>query len=145
MTLVVDASVAVKWLLPEPLHEQAIELLDRESVFLAPDLIVSEVGNAAWKKVLRGEIDIATAERAASAICSGLPMLLRSEPLSMRALQIALQLRHPVYDCYYLACAERSDAAFVTADKRFYRVVSQSNYAERALFLGGPPGPQPIP
>ena len=145
MTLVVDASVAVKWLLPEALHEEAIALLDRESVFLAPALIVAEVGNTAWKKVQRGEIDVATAERLASAICSGLPILTRAEPLAARALEIALQLRHPIYDCFYLACAEHADAEIVTADKRFYRVVAQSEYAQRISFLGGPPGPRAVP
>ena len=72
-TAVVDASVAVKWLLPEPLHEEALRLLDVESAFLSPERIVAEVGNAAWKKVQRGEIDNATAEHVASAICSARP------------------------------------------------------------------------
>ena len=52
--LVVDASVAIKWFLPEPLSEEARQILDeyqagRLSV-LAPDLIYAEVGNIVWKR-----------------------------------------------------------------------------------------------
>ena len=125
MRLVVDASVAVKWLLPEPLHEEAMRLLELESIFLAPDLIVAEVANTAWKKVQRGEIDSATAERAAAALCSGFPKLYRSESLSLRALQIALHLRHAVYDCFYLACAELVDAVLVTDDQHLHDIAVQ--------------------
>ena len=126
MRLVVDASVAVKWLLPEPLHEEAMGLLELGSSFLAPDLIVAEVANTAWKKVQRGEIDPATAERAAAALCSGFPRLYRSEILSLRALQIALHLRHPVYDCFYLACAEAADAVLVTNDRHLQEIAVQA-------------------
>lgn len=127
MKLVVDASIAMKWLVPESLHEEAMALLEVGSAFLAPDLIVAEVGNALWKKVQRGEITAATAERAVLAVCSGFPVLHRSTAFAPRALQIALQLRHPIYDCLYLACAEVAEATMVTEDRRFHAVAAKSS------------------
>ena len=63
MKLVVDASVAAKWLAPEPESPFAAALLDDE--LAAPDLIFAEVGNILWKNQLRGEMDGATARLAA--------------------------------------------------------------------------------
>jgi predicted nucleic acid-binding protein len=42
-------------------------------------------------------------------------------PLLPRAMEVARRLDHPVYDCVYLALAEREHAAFVTADHRLLR------------------------
>ena len=54
--VVVDASVAAKWFLPE-IHSPAAErLLDPSIVLCAPDLIVPELGNIVWKKLRRNEI-----------------------------------------------------------------------------------------
>ena len=127
MKLVVDASIAMKWLVPEALHEEAVALLDVGSAFLAPDLLVAEVGNALWKKVQRGEITPLTAERALLAVSSGFPVLHRSTTLASRALQIALQLRHPIYDCLYLACAEVAEAVLITEDRRFHAAAVRSD------------------
>jgi predicted nucleic acid-binding protein len=57
---VVDASVAVKWYLPEPESDAAGRLLDPEHDLIAPDLLFAEVGNALWKRWRRGEIGSAT-------------------------------------------------------------------------------------
>ena len=53
---VVDASVAVKWLVPEIHTQEAEQLLDPTHVLLAPDLLYAEVGNALWKRVRRREL-----------------------------------------------------------------------------------------
>ena len=57
MSLVVDASVVIKWFIDEPLHENARQLLTEREVLHAPDLLIPEVGNIAWKKMMRGEIE----------------------------------------------------------------------------------------
>ena len=56
MILVVDASVAIKWFVQEPLRPQARTLLADRHEFVEPDLLVAEVANIAWKKTVRGEI-----------------------------------------------------------------------------------------
>jgi predicted nucleic acid-binding protein len=50
-------------------------------------------------------------------------------PLAGRAAEIACTLEHPVYDCLYLACAEREGQVLITADLRFLRVVADSEWS----------------
>ena len=118
MTIVVDASVAVKWIIPEVLSDQASSLRGRTDPLLAPDLLLPEAANALWKKPMRREI---TAREAAQAIdllmASGLD-LRPSGPLLGRALTVARRLRHPVYDCLYVALAQAEGATLITADRR---------------------------
>ena len=138
MNLVVDASVAVKWFVRENLSEVARELLRSQDALLAPDLIVAEVTNIAWKKVVRGEIKMSQAEAIAASIRQGEPALHPSTDFNGRALEIALSLNHSVYDCLYLACAERVGGILVTADRHFCDGVSNSEFAPLVRRLGNP-------
>ena len=125
MIIVVDASVAVKWVIPEVLSDQAESLRGRADRLLAPDLLLPEAANALWKKLTRGEI---TAREAAQAIDllmqSGLD-LRPSGPLLGRALTLARRLRHPVYDCIYLALTQAEGATLITADQRLLARVAR--------------------
>ena len=118
MKWVLDASVAAKWLAPEPDSPQAQALLADELV--APDLLYAEVANILWKKQLRGEIDGATAQVAGRWLLQVPLQVHDSASLLADALAMALQLQHPAYDCFYLALAQRLDAPLVTADRRLH-------------------------
>ncbi len=135
MSLVVDASVAIKWYVQEELHDEALSVLAQDQLIIAPDLIVAEVTNVAWKKVQRGEIDRSVAEQIGIRICSGVPMLYSCRSLNTRALEIALLLRHPIYDCYYLACTELIGGQLITDDQRLHSVVSGGTLASRVTLL----------
>jgi len=126
--LVVDTSVAIKWLVEEDLHEEARHLLAGDDLFFAPDFLAIEMANVAWKKVQRREIDAAQAREIALSHQDGEPTLVPSTPLIERAIQIALALGHPVYDCLYLACAESVEGKLITADERLCRAVEGSAY-----------------
>ncbi len=129
MSLVVDASVVIKWFIDEPLHAHARLLLETDDSLHAPDLVVAEVGNIAWKKAVREEIHAPQAQAIASAL-PDLPLSLHaSGRLVDRALQIALTIDHPVYDCLYVACAEMLGATLVTADERLNRVLAKTPLA----------------
>lgn len=65
-----------------------------------------EVANIAWKKATQREISAAHARAIASAIGHYIPTLHPSSAVIERALEIALALKHPIYDCLYLACAQ---------------------------------------
>jgi predicted nucleic acid-binding protein len=125
MRTLVDASVAVKWYLPEPGERAAMRVLaegiagSRE--LLAPDWIVAEVANALRKKVKREECGELEAQVILEAFETDTPELIESVPLVPRALELALRLDESVYDCLYVAAAIESEAALVTADARLAR------------------------
>jgi predicted nucleic acid-binding protein len=122
---VVDASVALKWYLPETGSDEAqrvlSEAIEGERQLLAPDLIVVEFANVLWKKVQREECDHAQAEEILDAFDTDAPRLIESVPLVPRALELALRLGEVVYDCIYLAAAIEGEAGLVTADARLAR------------------------
>lgn len=136
MAVIVDASVVVKWFVVEELHAEARDLLTGTEALFAPDILATEVANALWAKAARGEIDEPVALRDVAAVSGrGEPELRPSPPLAPRAFSLARQLNHPVYDCVYLALAERLDAPLVTADRRFVAAVRR-NDDHRARLLG---------
>lgn len=118
MNLTVDASVVVKWFVPEELSEEARLLLEYPHEFQAPDILLAEFGNTIWKKFRRGEV--AFLQPYMDELLE-LDEVIDLHPLDeqvTRAVQIAGELDHPVYDCLYLACAEATGSTVVTADRR---------------------------
>lgn len=128
---VVDATVAIKWLVPAEHSDLARKLWDRE--VSAPDLIFPETVNALWKYVDRGELTPDEARRAASLFPADVVTLVPSQPLMQRALDLALALRLPVYDCVYLATAWLLEVPLVTADHRFLKVLGQGTIESAKL------------
>lgn len=125
--MIIDASVAVKWFFPEDGSEQAIQLVANESL-RAPQLLVTEVGNAIWKKLRRGEasepIDILARFADLGRVIEIIDG--RTSELAARALELALTLDHAIYDCMYLALAEADDDILITADDAFRRKVERA-------------------
>jgi predicted nucleic acid-binding protein len=120
MRYVVDASVAVKWYVPENYSAEAERLLNPAHDLHAPDLIVPEFGNILWKKIGRGELTMAQARRIVEAFIA-LPLFKRpASPLLEPALEGAVRSAQTVYDWTYLALAVALDCALVTADEKFY-------------------------
>lgn len=118
MTVVVDSSIAAKWVLPEEDSDRAVRLRDAENDFIAPTLIVAEIGNAIWKRVTWRDMARDEAGHALEIALSLLSRLLPSEQLARSALQLAVELQHPIYDCFYIALAQSERVPLVTADKR---------------------------
>lgn len=137
MIVIVDASVATKWFFAEADDVSARMLLASENILIAPDLIVAEVCNAARKKFQRAE---SNAQRALE-IATGLPRMFRelvpAKSLAPRALEIAMNLQHPVYDCFYLALAEFSDTTVVTADAHLLRITQRAGFPQNRIRLLG--------
>ncbi len=124
MSWVVDASVAVKWVIPEVLSDKADRVRDGEDDVLAPDLLLVEVANALWKKTAAREISAREGDAAFDLLRGSGIDVRPTAPLVPRAMEMARRLQHPVYDCVYVALAEREHAAFVTADERLLRALS---------------------
>lgn len=131
----VDASVAVKWYLPEIHDDAARRLLQQGNELLAPDLIFSEVGNVLWKRFRRGE---ALQSDVLSVLTSLIEMSLTVTPsssLALPSLAIACEFNRTVYDCTYLALAARERAPMVTADEKLYNAIMASPLAEFVLWV----------
>jgi predicted nucleic acid-binding protein len=135
VTVVVDASVAIKWFVRESLHREALRLLDKPEDLHAPDLIAAEVTNIAWKKVRLGEVRREQATEIAGAIRQGSPLLYPVALYIERALEIAFALDHPVYDSLYIACAEALDGMLITADDKLYRSAQKAGFERRVMRL----------
>ena len=135
MRLVIDASVAVKWLIEEEGSDAARRLAASGEDLHAPRLMASEVANALWRKARLGEIDHDSA-RASIAAIPEMPVLWNAdETLSVDALRFALMLDRAVYDCVYLALARRIDGRLVTADARFANALAQTGYGGTVVAL----------
>ena len=120
--LVIDASVALKWVIPEAGSILALALR-REHRFTAPDLLIAECANVLWKQVRREFLGHQQAHAAAKLLARADIDLKPMQPLLEAATRIAIHLNHPAYDCFYLALAAAEDCPFVTADERLVRKV----------------------
>lgn len=136
MTVVVDASVAAKWFIQESGREQALKVLDTP-VRHAPDLIIAEIASVVWKKAIRGEVTSDQARFICASVARYFVVLHRSGTLIERAIDIALRLRHPIYDCLYLACAERGGARLVTADQKLLAALDGTALALLTVHVDG--------
>ncbi len=121
--IVVDASVAVKWLLPEPGSEAATDLLRNRDMLAAPDLIRVEVASAVTRRVRRGELSAEDAKEIVrlwtDVLKQGVIQIHSNLDDLREGAHLALQMSHNIYDCVYLATARRIGARLVTADRVF--------------------------
>ena len=124
--VVVDASLAFKWLVEEEFSDEATELTriwdDAGTRVAAPPLMPFEVANALHRRVVRGEIEVEAAGALMRDLMS-LGIVFHETPgLYPRALELASRLNQgAIYDAHYLALAESLECELWTADRRFYR------------------------
>jgi len=118
---VVDASVALKWFLPESNSAAAEKLLQaflRGQVLLyAPELLLIEAASALWRRaILRQELTLFESKAIYRDLLT-LPLNFQSsERMAASAFSLALAHRHSAYDAVYCALAHELDCEFVTAD-----------------------------
>jgi predicted nucleic acid-binding protein len=139
--VVVDTSIALKWVLDEPDSPMAADLLSewvsRGVIVLAPALLVYEVANALYQNVRQNVIPLARTSIAIAALYRiGLTIDPAVDPaLSILAVQLAQQLGlGPAYDTQFLALAEQEDCEYWTADQRFWTTTRAAH--PRVRWLG---------
>ena len=123
-TFVIDASIAVKWVVEEDGTAEALALR-RRSKMIAPQLLVAECANILWKKVQREELLKEEALLAARLLQGAEIELLPMQSLLEAAVRMSIEIDHAAYDCVYLALAIDNKCQFVTADERFLRKIHQ--------------------
>jgi predicted nucleic acid-binding protein len=133
--IVIDASVAVKWVLREADSDAADALLDDPDL-MAPVIWLAEAANALWRRARIGEITADEARMRLSELRNAPVASVATEPHLDQALRLAIETRHPVYDSLYLAVAIRYGTHVVTADRRFAAAMTAPDLAGRVRLLG---------
>jgi predicted nucleic acid-binding protein len=122
MRYVLDASVALKWVLPEVHRDKALHLREefRRGLheLIAPDIFPVEVAHVLSKLHRQRKLNEDDAEAFLAEVLSTPPQQLFTAVYLARAYDLSLQTRSSVYDCLYLALAEDKNCPLVTADTR---------------------------
>jgi predicted nucleic acid-binding protein len=135
--IIVDASVAVKWVVSESGSVEAAALLDQGRL-AAPALWLGEASNALWAKVMRRQLTPDEARRQAADLAEAPVVSIALPGLLPVAMKLALELEHPIYDGFYLSAAMQKDTHVVTADRRlFEKAANRPALADRVKLLYG--------
>ncbi|HET6522540.1 MAG TPA: type II toxin-antitoxin system VapC family toxin, partial [Geminicoccaceae bacterium] len=128
-----------KWFVYEEGSDEARVLVEAGESLIAPDLVIAESCNVAWKKRRTGQMTREQAELLTGQLAGVFDLLFPSSPFAARALAMAEILAHPVYDCFYLALAEQVGVQVVTADARLLNRLRGTAWQAQAVRLGGVP------
>lgn len=136
MRYVVDASVAVKWYVPEIYEREATRLLKGRHQLHVPELILPEVGNIIWKKVRRGEIRKTDGESIVAAVARKRWKIHPHKRTLKSAFTGAEATEQTVYDWTYLALAISLSCEVVTADEKFYKALENTAFKAYLKWIG---------
>lgn len=139
--VVVDASVAVKWVVEETGSDRAAGLLNGRILY-APDLLFVEAANALWVMHRLGALPKEASVEGLSRLLRAPLTVVASAPLVERALALATALAHPVCDCVYLSLAAEVAAPLVTADERLLTAAALDRDARRLVVALGSIAPE---
>lgn len=134
---VVDASVAVRWLVDLPHSDAARALLTHQNRLIAPDFLPAEVGSA-LAKLVRGKVLSRKDGAEAYLDFFRAPVrMLPVHPVAHQALELALKTGQGFYDSLYLALAEAEEGCFATADLRFWNALKATRHGRHIHAIGG--------
>jgi predicted nucleic acid-binding protein len=133
--IVLDASVVVKLLVSEPSSAQALDRIEFEDVRLAPDLCFLEVANALSKKVRYDGLPMPMVAGALAALPRLVTQVVDTGELLEVGLALSIRCRHALYDCLYLALAQREGCVLLTADAKFVAACRAADVADRVELL----------
>ena len=125
----------MQWIAEEDTSSLSETLLTRADL-VAPDLLLIEVANALRRKVYVGDISIDHAKAGLQFIREKVRLERTSAEILDSALELAELMYDPVYDCIYLAMAERSKTILVTYDQELQERASEQGLA--SLLAGLP-------
>ena len=133
--LVVDASVALKWFVPETDSGQAVRMLGPGNDLLAPAYILIELANALRTSCALQRITEPLAAQAVADARSYFSRTVEDALLIRRAFDMAVGIGHPIYDCLYLVAAQLEAAQLITSDAKFVAKLSLTPYASDVVLL----------
>jgi predicted nucleic acid-binding protein len=137
MRYILDASVAVKWVLPEKDSPTAVRLLNgyRKKIheLIAPDTFPVEIAHALTRAERQKIIQPPQGAKRFAVVMRARPLLHPYLPLLPRAFAISSAMRVGVYDCLYVALAEQEGCEVVTADAKMINALQKDFPFIRAL------------
>lgn len=133
--LVVDASVAVKFVVPEPDSDAAEALIAAPYPLVAPDWLLVEVGHALRRKQAEEGLDPAKAAAGFATMSDFFDDLRPSRELIAGAYELSARLDHAIYDCVYLELAVRERTVLVTADRKFTSAARRAGLGSSVILL----------
>ncbi len=136
MSYVVDASVAIKWYVPEEHEDSATRVLESGRMLHVPELILPETSAIIWKKVRRGELSKNEGDRIVNAIARKRWTIHSHKNTIKSAYRGADATGQTVYDWTYLALAISLSCEFVTANERFYRAFEKTAFTSNLKWIG---------
>lgn len=136
MRLIVDASVAIKWVVQESDRDAARAYVSDAHELLAPDFLLVEASNILWKKFTRNQIDQSQARRALKELSVTFDEFLQTRDLVDQALSLSVRLGHPAYDCMYVAASEQHDGILLTADTGLVSALKGTPHFQRVISIG---------
>ena len=136
MKYVIDASVSVKWYVPEIYEQEAVSLLNGKPRFQAPELIFPEFGNIIWKKVGRGDLTTAEGEKIITEFSQRKWTIHPHQKIIIPAYVGADSSGQTVYDWTYLALAVSLSCEMVTADEKFYKALEKTPLKNNLKWIG---------
>jgi len=131
VTIVLDASVALKLVTPEAGTAEAQALLDRDEERIAPDWMLTEAAAGLVNKIRFEGLEVARAQASFSALPAFVDRFVEAGPVLSRAMDLAAELDHPLYDCVYLLIAIDENAVVITADDALVRAATRGGLTER--------------
>ena len=132
MPIVVDASVAIKFMVREHDTDRARALLSIADPLIAPDWLMIEAASSFWKKVARSELSPIHAERHLRDLPLFFQTLHAASDLILDAFQWSVRVHHSIYDCLYIALAVREDCRLATADDGLVAAMVRGGLEARA-------------
>jgi predicted nucleic acid-binding protein len=121
--IVVDASVIVKWYLPELYSEDALALLDRYQV-VTVDTVVAQIGSVLWKRIKPGEM---RAQEGRDIMRNLVNLPIRFCPASVlaaNAIEFSSYTARTFNESLFFVLALREKTRLVTADFNWYTMLS---------------------
>jgi predicted nucleic acid-binding protein len=136
MTVVLDASVAAMWFIPEAHSANALLLAEPGYELIAPDILPLEVASALLKASRRSRMDTATIHEALDTLPLMPVRTASSAPFARPAFDLARQEGGSLYDSVYVLLAKDIDAPIVTGDSRLAAVAQAAGV--RAIMIQDP-------
>ena len=141
--LVIDAGIALKWLVCEPGTEAALALR-RGAKLIAPESMLADCANILCRKVWRRELTKDESLLAARLLQVSGVEFVPTRALLEAAMLISFDLDEPAHDCVYIALAAARNCRFVTARAQLVRKAAQGAWADRMILLHEAIGAQKV-